>query len=310
LRCWYHNAEDTQREIERRVLAICQKHQIPQEELDGWFIVTTCELFDLKVANGFNELRVDDSTLAAIAQKIQDNQLDIAGFDPLINLHTTDEYNNVKMAQVLGAFRSIAQAEDCAIEVAQHTRKHPAGMGGDYTGADGRGAGSVRDAARAQRVLNIMSAAEAEKHRIAEHERRLYVRVDIDKANNAPPQEAAWLHLDNVTLPNGDEVGVMEPWQHPAGAGPDSPERRAMENQADEMFLMLLGRFTLQGRIVSDRKGRNYAPAMFANDPDAMRAKVGKAALEAAMERLFGAARIRATDSETGGKTVHRLEAA
>jgi hypothetical protein len=229
LRVWYHNAEDNLLEIQRRVLAICQRFNIDQAELDSWLIVTTCEQFDLKVANGFNDLKLDEAMLEAIFVKIQELQIDVAIFDPLINLHTTDEYNNVKMAQVLGAFRSIAHAENCAIEVAQHTRKHPAGVTGDYTGADGRGAGSVRDAARSQRVLNVMSRDEAEKHRIPEHERRLYVRVDIDKANNSPPQAAAWLRIANVPLPNGDEVGVVEPWVYPGAAGPDDPTRTAAE---------------------------------------------------------------------------------
>ncbi len=301
LRVWYHNAEDNQLEIERRVLAICQRFDIDQAELGGWLVVTTCEQFDLKVANGFNDLKLDEAILEAMATKIQALEIDVAVFDPLINLHTTDEYNNVKMAQVLGALRSVAQAENCAIEVAQHTRKHPAGMTGDYTGADGRGAGSVRDAARSQRVLNVMGKDEAEKHHIAEHERRLYVRVDIDKANNSPPQAAAWLHIANVTLPNSDEVGVVEPWVYPGAAGPDDPARAAAEVQADTLFMVLLHEFTLQGREVSHSpKSTNYAAKLFAEDPAAIEAKTGTVALKAAMARLFKADRVAATNTGAG----------
>jgi hypothetical protein len=300
LRVWYHNAEDNLLEIQRRVLAICQRFNIDQSELDGWLIVTTCEQFDLKVANGFNDLKLDEAVLEAITAKIQELQIDVAILDPLINIHTTDEYNNVKMAQVLGALRSIAQAENCAIEVAQHTRKHPAGTTGDYTGADGRGAGSVRDAARSQRVLNIMSKEEAQKNCIAEHERRLYVRIDIDKANNSPPQAAAWLRIGNVSLPNGDEVGVVEPWVYPGAPGPDTPARAAAEAQADNLFMVLLHEFTLQGRDVSPTlKSPSYAPKLFAEEPAAIEAKVGSATLKAAMVRLFRADRIVATDAGT-----------
>jgi hypothetical protein len=310
LRVWYHNAEDSLLEIQRRVLAICQRFNIDQAELDGWLIVTTCEQFDLKVANGFNDLKLDEATLEAISAKVQELQIDVAFLDPLINIHTTDEYNNVKMAQVLGALRSIAQAENCAIEVAQHTRKHPAGTTGDYTGADGRGAGSVRDAARSQRVLNIMSKEEAERNCIPEHERRLYVRIDIDKANNSPPQAAAWLRIANVSLPNGDEVGVVEPWSYPGASGPDSPARAAAEAQADTLFMVLLHEFTLQGRDVAPSpKSPHSAAKLFAEDPAAIEAKVGSVALTAAMARLFKAGRITTTNTGTSGKRRSFLRA-
>jgi AAA domain len=48
LRVWYHNGEDPREEIDRRLAAICQHHDIPQEELEGWLWTTGrnfhCEL--------------------------------------------------------------------------------------------------------------------------------------------------------------------------------------------------------------------------------------------------------------------------
>jgi hypothetical protein len=40
-RVWLHNGEDPERELHRRVLAVCQHYQIPQEELVGWLFVTS-----------------------------------------------------------------------------------------------------------------------------------------------------------------------------------------------------------------------------------------------------------------------------
>jgi hypothetical protein len=54
----------------------------------------------------------------------------------------------------------------------------------------------------------------------------------------------------------------------------------------------------------------NYAPRLFAQEPEAKKAKVSKAALEAAMLRLFAAKRIQVDDTVTRGRRVHRLIAA
>ena len=115
--------------------------------------------------------------------------------------HGTNESDNGKMNQIVGIFRSIAQSENCAVEIEQHTRKPAAGVQGDYTGHDGRGA-----ALRAQRVLNHMSKEDGGA-RHTKHERTLYVRVDNGKANNSPPQQALWHRLVSVCMPNGDSVG-------------------------------------------------------------------------------------------------------
>jgi hypothetical protein len=125
VRVWYHNAEDTQDEVNRRVVAICKHFQIPQQELAGWFIATSCEKFDLRVAKGINDLKVEEPTVEAIADKIHTLGIDVAVIDPLVNVHEVTEDHNTKMAAVAGLFRSIAQGENCGIEFTQHTRKMP-----------------------------------------------------------------------------------------------------------------------------------------------------------------------------------------
>ena len=59
VRVWYHNGEDTYDELQRRVAAICQHYKIPQEELAGWFFMTTATEVPLKVASGYSELKID-----------------------------------------------------------------------------------------------------------------------------------------------------------------------------------------------------------------------------------------------------------
>jgi hypothetical protein len=66
-------------------------------------------------------------------------------------------------------------------------------------------------------------------------------------------------------------------------------------------------RLTLEGRIVSDRSGSNYAPFLFSQEPEARAAKISKAALAGAMRRLFAAKRIRVDASGKGGHRVHSI---
>ena len=73
------------------------------------------------------------------------------------------------------------------------------------------------------------------------------------------------------------------------------------------MFLQLVDRFTLEGRIASERPGRNYAPGLFAEETEAKIARLNKVTLRAAMLRLFKAGKIKALDEGSGGKTVHKI---
>jgi hypothetical protein len=297
VRVWYHNAEDTQDEVNRRVVAICKHFKIPQQELAGWFIATSCEKFDLRVAKGIHELKVEERTVDAIADKIHALEIDVAVVDPLVNVHEVTEDHNTKMAAVAGLFRGIAQGESCSIEFTQHTRKMPAGINGDYVGADARGASAWRDALRSQRVINIMAKDEAARNTIPEHERSLYFHVDVGKANNARPREPAWRRIVSVELANGDNIGVVEPWNTP-GTAAENPEIAARQKACEELFLVFLDQFVLRGQIVNDKSRSDcYAPRLFAEQDEAKQARFSAADFKAAMGRLLKDRRIKFEDA-------------
>ena len=91
LRVWYHNGEDPLDEINRRIAAICQHYQIPQEELVGWLFVTSGNEFPLRVAKGYTNLAIDTVLVRQISAAISNNQIDVAIFDPLVTLHSVSE---------------------------------------------------------------------------------------------------------------------------------------------------------------------------------------------------------------------------
>jgi hypothetical protein len=81
---------------------------------------------------------------------------------------------------------------------------------------------ALRDAARIVLILNPMSEREAEELGIADpQERRSLVRIDVGKANRAPPDSATWIKLEGQSLENGSEteppdwVGVATVWERP-----------------------------------------------------------------------------------------------
>jgi RecA-family ATPase len=220
------------------------------------------------------------------------------------------ENDTGKMDTVVRIFAKMADTQNCAIELSHHTRKLLPGSTEDYSVDDMRGAGSLKDAMRAVRMLNFMSKADAEGVGIAELERTSYFRVDRAKANNSPPAKSAtWRKFINVDLPNSDEVGVIIPWEFPSQDGPPSPEKAEAERKAEHVFLGLLARFTLAGRVVNDRPGPAYAPHAFAKEREAKIAKVGKAGLADAMRRLFERGQIRVEEHIQNGRQGFKIVA-
>jgi hypothetical protein len=160
--------------------------------------------------------------LTEIERLVTELQLDVVIFDPLIAFHRVPEGDNTLMEQVIkDGFGEIATRTNCCIELSQHTRKSTHGQHGELTVDDSRGAGAITNAARSVRVLNRMSAEEAELPKIAAEDRRHYLRVARDKANLLPPGKATWLHFVSIGLPNGDadhlgdQVQAVELWDYP-----------------------------------------------------------------------------------------------
>jgi RecA-family ATPase len=298
LRVWYHNGEDPMDELKRRLAAICQHYEISLKDLltGGNFFMTSGNEVPLRVAASYSQVQVqtDHRLVKCIAEQIGDNKIDAAGFDPLVTLHAVPESDPGKMDGVVRIFAKIADIQNCAIDLSHHTRKPPSGAGpADLDLDDMRGAKAISDAMRAVRILNYMSKQDAENAGLLEMERTIHFRIDRGKANYSPPAKTAiWRKFINVDLPNGDAVGVIVPWLFPGQDGTPSPGKLEAERKAEHVFLEILRRLTLAGRFVGER-GAHNAPHVFAKEREAKVAKVGKAAFDAAMRRLFDRGKIR-----------------
>jgi RecA-family ATPase len=300
-RVWLHNGEDSRDELNRRVVAICQHYKIPQEELQDWLFLTSGAEMGLKVANGYSDLKVDTALVKEMTQVVADNNIDVVMLDPLVTLHSVNESDNGKMDAVIRIFTKLADACDCSIDISHHTRKLAAGAF-DHTVDDTRGASSVRDAVRCLRILNIMSTADADNLGLDEFERLSYFRIDRGKANAAAPASVVtWRKFESVELANGDDVGVVTPWNMPTK---NSPEEQGRD---ERLFLQLLDQFAAAEREVNNIKHKNYAPKLFAKEAMAKAAKVSMRRLEEAMHRLFTAGRIRIEKAGRSDRQTSRI---
>jgi hypothetical protein len=302
-RVWLHNGEDSHDELMRRAVAICKHYKIPQEELQGYLSLTSGNEMPLKVAHGYSDLKLDRVLIADITRTIVDGAIDAVMFDPLITLHNVREGDNNGMDTVVRIFTRIADSCDCSIDVSHHVRKQPSGsFDQDFVVDDARGAGAIRDAVRAMRLLNIMSRSDATSLGLDEFERLSYFRIDRGKANTvAPASSATWRKFESVDLLNGDDVGVVTAWQMPTKC---SPEDQASDEQ---LFLQILDQFTKAERLANNTKHSNYAPKLFAKDPAAKAAKVPQRRLEEAMHRLLSSGRVRLEEYGRSDRPSHRL---
>ena len=221
----YWNAEDPDDEIERRIAATCLQHAIDPAELRDRLFLGSRLTGRRRIASVDRTGNVvfDTDMLGEIERLIRELKLGCIILDPLVAFHRIPEGDNMLMEQVIkDGFGDLAARTEVCIELSQHTRK--AGSGGrqgDLSADDSRGAGAIVNAARSVRVLNRMTAEEAELPKIASEERRHYLRVLRDKTNLAPPGKATWIRLVSVELPNGDgtkpgdQVQAVVSWGYP-----------------------------------------------------------------------------------------------
>jgi hypothetical protein len=110
VRVWYHNGEDSMKDLQRRLASICLHYGIPMEELEGWFFMTSGNEVPLRVANGYSDFKPDVELIRKIRNDIELGGIGAVTFDPFITTHGVPEQDNTKMDFVVRTFSSIADA--------------------------------------------------------------------------------------------------------------------------------------------------------------------------------------------------------
>lgn len=209
------NNEDDEDEIQRRLAGILQFYGIQPDELTNrlyWLSgYGSPLLIAQKLADG---TVIQAPQVEKLVQFIEAHQIGAVFIDPYISTHTVDENDNTAIDKVITQYKQLAKKNRCAISLVHHTKKNGTNDSEAHAGdaEAGRGASSLKDAARCAVTLAKMSSKTAETLGKTDRERVRYFRLDTGKLNfGLPDGAAAWFFMNSVGLPNGDFVGVPNP---------------------------------------------------------------------------------------------------
>ncbi len=219
LRVWYWNGEDPMDELHRRFAAAIKHYRLMPDDIGDRLFIDSGRTLPIVIAEDTKTgTRIATPVVNDLIAELRNQRIDILVIDPFVSCHRVTENDNNAIECVAKSWSHIAEAANCSIHLAHHSRK----TGGEnVTVEDGRGATALRDAVRFARTLNTMTTAEAENADINEAERRLHFRSDIGKANlTRPAEQADWFKLASVDLSNnkdgfGDNIGVVTSWDYP-----------------------------------------------------------------------------------------------
>lgn len=211
-RVWVWNLEDPRDELERRIVATMFRHHVQPEDIGDRLFLDSGRDQELCIARqDRNGATVLEPVVDALVAELVARRIDVLIIDPFVSSHSVSENDNGAIDAVAKTWGKVAERAGCAIELVHHLRK----LGGaEATAESARGAVALTAAARSCRVLQGMTGEEAVRAGLPGPQG--FFRAIDGKPNLAPaPAASDWYHLDSVTLPNGDNVGVVVPWQWP-----------------------------------------------------------------------------------------------
>lgn len=212
LNVWYWNLEDPLVEIERRFAAAAIHHGLDTAALADRLYVNSGRDTPLVTATKVKDhVNIATPVVDGLISELRAKKIDVIIIDPFISSHAVPENDNAAIDAVVKSWGRIASQAHCSVELVHHTKK----MGGEaMTEESFRGAKSLVDGLRSGRVLHRMSEADAMN--LGVDERRRFFYTMAEKQSLAPPvTERTWFRLSSLELANGDNVGVVEPWQPP-----------------------------------------------------------------------------------------------
>jgi RecA-family ATPase len=268
----YLGAEDEADEIRRRLEPILEHHGARFSDL---------------IAAGFKLLAYagEDAVLAELDRKgrIQPTELfkqlyaeavalkpSAIVIDPVSDVFLGDEIKRDQVRQFGSLMRRLAIQSNSGVVISAHPS-----LTGISSGSGLSGSTQWHNTVRARAYFKKPKAG------------------NEDDDDNTPDSGRRELHFfKNQYGPLAHHIELK--WNNGLWLPPSATDDAAnAEAQMDDLFLILLRRFTAQGRDVSAKQSPTYAPAKFAEQPEAKKLKASRHAMAAAMERLFAAGKIK-----------------
>ena len=217
---WLWNLEDGQDELNRQVTACGLCHRVSALDCGSrLFVDSGLDQRLCTATEGADGFKIFEPVFSNLKAEIETHGVDVLIIDPFVSSHAIDENKNILIDQVAKRWKLLSHQTNCAIVLVHHTKKV---SGREVKAEDSRGASALVAAARIVLTMNTMNSDEAERFGIMDAiERRSMVRIDNDKANRAPAENAFWLKKQSIDLGNGDghkpadSVGAAVLWTPP-----------------------------------------------------------------------------------------------
>jgi RecA-family ATPase len=267
----YCSAEDEPDEIHRRVAdIIAGRDDLSFEGLGGINVVDLSTLDALlAVPQGRTGTLATTPLFKQIEDKVTELRPRLLVIDALADVYGGDENIRGQVRQFIGFLRHLAFEHRVTVLLIAHPSLSGIASGSGTSGSTGWN-NSVRG--------------------------RLYLEpAPADKGDEPDPYLRKLTIMKNNRGPKGASVPLRwERGRFVLMGGMGSFEQMAADSRAESLFMRLLKAATGQGRTVSPWSGKNYAPTVFADMPDAGGTKAAR--FKAAMERLLKDGKILALD--------------
>jgi hypothetical protein len=220
------NLEDKRSTMNKRIAAAMRHYKLTQADIGDRLIVLAKGELKFKIAKltRTGDVERNMEVIEQLTALMLEKHADVLSIDSFIRTHSVPENNNTAIEQVIECFEDIAESANCGVHLWHHTRK----MGGEKASVEAaRGAQAFIDACRSVRILETMSRKERDELSAILPdigEPGYYFRAFNGKRNFAPPSDQSdWFKYESVKLNNltsefeddGDNVGVVTPWQYP-----------------------------------------------------------------------------------------------
>jgi len=260
-------AEDDLDEVQRRLVLIAEGEGVDLAALDDLHLCSLAGEDALMGApNGAGQI-VATPLWNAVLKYIEEVKPRAVILETLSDIFGGEEVSRRQVRQFMSLIRKPAIKGKFAVIVPMHPSNE-----GLKTGSGTSGSTQWNGSARARMFLETVKDETGREIdadiRVLRMKKANYGRTDL---------EFRLRRLDGYYVVDG-----------PAGSG--FLTRIAAEAKAENLFLDLLAKLTGQGRDVSAKSSRTFAPVVFAKHPDAQGTR--KEAFDAAMERLLTAHRI------------------
>jgi len=229
------NNEDPLDEMRRRLAAACKHFKVDFAAIEGRIHLFSGHGNKFKLARRGNARAqiVEGELKPFLVKYILANNIGVAGFDPLVSVHESNENDNTEMQRVMDILVSVVAETKAAGLAIHHTSKPDKAASDGYAGNVNavRGASAIKDASRITITAFGMSQKDGERYGIAEHVRHRYVRFDGAKENltlNGP--EPRWFEKKTVRVGagEGEAMCALEPVKLTAVAQPSKKDKAVM----------------------------------------------------------------------------------